>query len=164
MFGERQLQWLKDSLQNSQATFKVIAAGGQMLNPLVPFEGFAQVPHEREELLEFIVSSRIEGVFFLSGDRHMSELIRLEREDCYPLYDFTCSPLSSGTRNLKEGDLEFDNPARVPGTLVGGKRNYGRISVEGKGEERALVVSCHDKSGTALWTQTIKLRELRFKP
>lgn len=162
MFGERQLQWLKDGLSNSVATFKVIVAGGQMMNPLAPFEALARFPRERQEIINYIVDNRVSGVLFLSGDRHMSELIRVTPQGGYPLYDFTCSPLSSGTRTPKADDAEFENPARVPGTLVGGKRNYGRVKLSGTGEERALQLSCHGKDGGELWSRRIAVTELRF--
>lgn len=162
MFGAAQLAWLKDALRNSLGRFKVIAGGGQMTNPIAPFEGFAHAPKERQELLDFIVQQKIEGVVFLSGDRHMSELIKVTPEGGYPLYDFTCSPLSSGARTVAASDPEYENPARVPGTLVGGKRNYGRVSVSGKGESRQLTLSCLDKSGETLWTHTVPRSELKF--
>ena len=163
IFGEAQMQWLKDSLNSSLGTFKVIVAGGQMMNPIAPFEGFAQAPEERQGLIDYIVKKKIEGVVFLSGDRHMSELIKVAPEGGYPLYDFTCSPLSSGTRTPASDDEEYSNPSRVAGTLVGGKRNYGRIAISGERDERRLAMSCHDKSGAELWSHDVVLSELRFR-
>ena len=32
---------------------------------------------------------------FLSGDRHFTELLKVERPGTYPLYEFTSSPLTS---------------------------------------------------------------------
>lgn len=162
IFGQEQLRWLKDALSNSIATFKVVAGGGQMMNPLAPYEGLARVPHEQKEIVDYIVQSKVEGVVFLSGDRHMSELIKVTPEAGYPLYDFTCSPLSSGSRMPKPEDEEYENRARVPGTLVGGLRNYGRIQVLGESGKRKLVLSCHGKDGTVLWTHTIARADLEF--
>lgn len=162
-FGAAQMQWLKDGLSRSLANFKVIVGGNQMLNPVVPYEGWAKCPQEREALLRYIVEAKINGVVFLSGDRHMSELIRVTPENGYPLYDFTCSPLSSGTRAPAATDPEFENPHRVPGTLVGGKRAYGRIAVSGKPDARTLTLSCHDKAGARLWQHSITRAELTLR-
>ena len=164
MFGAGQMQWLKDALVGSNATFKVVAGGGQMLNPIALFEGLANVPDEQSELLDYIADHRIEGVVFLSGDRHMSELVRVTPEGGYPLYDFTCSPLSSGTRPMSPDSPEFENAVRLPGTLVSGHRNYGRISVTGPSGQRVLTLSCHSKDGKSFWTHTIEEAELRFQP
>jgi alkaline phosphatase D len=161
MFGAEQLAWLKDALSNSLGTFKIIVGGGQMMNPIAPYEGFAQAPKERQELIDYIVKQKIEGVLFLSGDRHHTELIKITPEAGYPLYDFTCSPLSSGARTMRENDPEAENAWRVPGTLVTGARNYGRVAVSGEGANRKLTLSCRDKTGAELWQHAVHIEELR---
>jgi alkaline phosphatase D len=163
MFGEAQLQWLKDGLVASQATFKIVAAGGQLMNPLAPYEGLARIPHEQKALQQMIVANRIPGVLFLSGDRHHSELIRVTPAGGYPLYDFTCSPLSAGARTLREGDPEETNAARIDGTLVTGQRSYGRVRVVGNRDERTLILSCHDKQGQPLWEHRVNRSDLSFR-
>ena len=97
MLGEAQLTWLLDALTFSRAPFKVVVVGGQTLNPVEIYENYVNVaPEERERLIAGIVERRIEGVVFLTGDRHHTELIRLQPEGFYPLYDFTSSPLTAG--------------------------------------------------------------------
>jgi alkaline phosphatase D len=162
MFGQKQLQWLKDSLLNSIATFKVIVAGGQVMNPIAAFEGLGTLPHEQRAVTDMIVQNRIEGVLFLTGDRHFSELIRVTPQGGYPLYDFTCSPLSSGTRPVAEDDPEFKNPARVAGTLFSGQRNYGAARLSGNGATRTLSLECHDKTGKVVGEHKITRSELAF--
>jgi alkaline phosphatase D len=51
MFGPRQIAWLEDALLNSPATFKIIVAGGQMLNDFDVFEGWNHFPAERDSNL-----------------------------------------------------------------------------------------------------------------
>jgi len=161
ILGEAQLKWLEDALVNSIATFKVVACGNQVLNPMAPFEGFARVPHEQKRVMDIVTRNRIAGVVFLSGDRHLSELIKVTPEEGYALYDFTCSPLSSGARPVTDTDPEANNPARVPGTLVSGQRNYGKVAVTGKGKDRELVLTCHDKTGKELWQHRIAAAALK---
>jgi alkaline phosphatase D len=54
MFGAAQMQWLMESLRSSNATFKIVAAGNQMLNPLTFYEAFGKCPAEQKQLLDFV--------------------------------------------------------------------------------------------------------------
>ncbi len=162
MFGAAQMEWLKDALVSSNATFKIIAGGNQMMNPLTPFEAFGNYPTEQSQLIDFIRAARVPGVLFLSGDRHMTELIKRVEPGLYPLYDFTSSPLTSGAaRPAKE---EVDNPARVPGTLVTGVRNYGLLEASGTAKDRKLLLRTLDATGKQWWQHEIKASELQFAP
>ena len=115
MLGEAQIEWLIDALAGSSASFKVVVNGGQVLNPARVAETYANFPEEREELLRRIATERVRGVLFLSGDRHFSELSRLERPGSYPLHDFTVSPLRC-TQNPSMGEewRRGWHPERMP--------------------------------------------------
>ncbi len=157
-FGERQMQWLKDQLLSAQSTFKVIVGGGQFLNPLNSYESFRDYPAAYQELLGFIKSHRISGIIFLSGDRHFTELIKLDKEGMYPIYDFTCSPLTSGAPdNIGE---EENNPYRVDNTLVK-DQNFARIAIKGN-DEREFRITVFDKNGDSLWQKSISAKQLNF--
>lgn len=160
MFGRAQMQWLKDALISSRATFKFIVNGNQLTNPVANFEGFGRFPAEQAELFAFLQDRQIEGLVFLSGDRHHSELLVTEPFDgCYPWLEFTSSPLSSG---VFASDEEADNPARVPGTLVNDRRSFGRVTVRGPFGTRVLVLSAHDAAGNELWRYEVAEGDLRF--
>ena len=158
MFGAEQLDWLKQALIQSRATFKFIAAGSQLLNDGHPFEGWHNFPLEREPFLAWLKRQNIPGVVFLSGDRHHTELLRREVKDFYPLYELTCSPLTSSARAPQ--DKELNNPLRVKQTLVT-QRNFCSIEVTGPAGERRLVVRSHDSDGRLLWEQVLPAAELR---
>ncbi|MDQ4120102.1 MAG: alkaline phosphatase family protein [Acidobacteriota bacterium] len=160
MFGERQMRWLTESMRSSTATFKIVVGGNQMLNQLSPVESFKQFPAEQRRLLDFIRDARIEGVLFLSGDRHYSELIRLKDVDSYPLYDFTSSPLTAG--NADPYSIEENNPDRVRGTLVKGIKSFGMIEVAGTAKARKLILRAFDSTGKELWKHEISAAELKF--
>jgi len=155
MLGEHQIQWLIDALASSQAPFKIVAVGGQMMSPAAEFENFATYAEEREALIDAITAEKIPGVLFLSGDRHLTELTRLERDGTYPLYDITISPLSAGV--FANGKA---NAASVPGTLVT-QRNFALLDFSGPRTDRSMKISVHDTAGALLWTRTITARELR---
>ena len=165
ILGAEQRQWLLDALTTSRAPFKVIAVGGQFLNPLAVFETFSAVaPAERQTLLNQIAARRIEGVVFLSGDRHHTELMRLERPGHYPLYEFTSSPLTAGasTYALREDSPEYTNPLRVDGTLVAGVHNFGTLTVTGPRTDRTMRMRTFDADGAMLWEHTVRARDLQY--
>lgn len=160
MYGREQLQWLKESLAGSHAPFKIVAGGSQFWNPLNAFESLGLYPAEQKELYDFIRTARIEGVVFISGDRHHAELLKRQDPGMYPLYEFTSSPLTSGGSRIEK---EANNPARVPGTWVtGGTRNFGLLEVSGKEKERVLTLRTLDADGKELWKREIREGELRF--
>jgi alkaline phosphatase D len=159
MLGEPQMRWLRESLVASAATFKVIALGNQVLNPLSRGEALTLYPVEYQELLDFIRTARVEGVVFVSGDVHRSELLKVQPDGLYPLYDFTSSPLTAGVSPLRPGDREFTNASRVPGTLLG-EHSFGTLRVEGSRGHRRLLLRAHDKTGAVKWSHTVERSEL----
>ena len=164
LLGTEQRQWLLDALTASRAPLKVIALGGQMLNPVDVFENYSAVaPGERDEILREITEREIDGVLFLSGDRHHGELIRIERDGTYPLYDFTSSPLTAGVSSYatRDDSPELDNPARVPGTLIADTRNFGTLTLSGPRRDRTLTLRAHAADGALLWERAMPLNELR---
>ncbi len=156
MLGEKQLQWLIDALTYSRAPFKIIANGNQVLNAYTRFESMASMfPADKEKLLKAIVERGIEGVIFLTGDRHQTELLKLQPEGFYPIYEYTNSPLTSGPSTGKE-----ENPLRVPGTLVQ-ERNFGLMTFSGPRTDRELKITTINAEGKVLWEYTIRARDLK---
>lgn len=160
MWGAAQLEWLKNSLLVSKAPFKFIVTGSQTLNPASPFDCLQDYPIEFRELMQFLSDEKINGVLFLTGDRHHSEIIKYDREASYSLYDITSSPLTSGVGFA--GGQEKNNPAREPNTLVEAQ-NYTRISVSGKPKERRLKVEFLGIKGEKLAEWSISENELKNK-
>lgn len=158
MFGEQQMEWLKNALAGSLATFKVIATGSQVLNPKSPFDCFRKFPVEYNELMQFIRSQKIHGVVFLTGDRHHSEVIKVDGLVGYPMYDITVSPLTSGTHVF--GNEEKENPYRVFG--LDQKQNYGKISFSGKPKDRKMTVSFIGVKGEKLGEWSVHEKELQW--
>ena len=157
MLGEQQMEWLKNSLLFSKATFKIITVGGQVLNPVSPFGKYWDFPAEYDELMNFLKENKINGVVFLTGDRHHSEIIKVERPGTYPLYDITVSPLSSSTH--KFNPAEKNNPYRV--FALDEKQNYGKFSFSGKKGDRKLTVEFLGIKGEKLGEWSITEKELK---
>jgi len=151
ILGSAQLQWLKDALLSSQSTFKVVALGGQFLNPTRVFENYINngFEYERQEIIDFIYKHDLKNVVFLTGDRHHTELCVLE-EDAKPrILDLTISALTSGPSTKRDSD----NYLQVEGTFTK-KRNYGILSFSGKTGNRIMNISTHDKDGNQIWKKS----------
>lgn len=157
-FGKMQMDWLKNSLRYSKATFKIIAIGSQVLNPLTDKECMKAYSMEYHEMLNFIRDAKIKGVLFLTGDQHHSEIFRSERKGAYPLYDVTISSLTAGIVKVK-GD-EINNPSRIPGTLVE-QHNFGKITITGGRNDRVLTVNMIGVKGEKLAEWSINEKELQ---
>ena len=157
MLGAQQLEWLKNSLLFSNAPFKIIAMGSQVLNDVSPYDKWTDFPAERQELLDFIRAYKINGVLFLTGDRHHSEVIKMDRPGTYTLYDITVSPLTSGTH--KFDGPEAKNPLRVYG--LDQKNNYGRIHVSGPRGARKLSIDFLGTQGDLLGNWQIGEADLK---
>lgn len=158
MFGHEQLLWAKNNLLNSRAKLKILASGNQWLNEHNTFEGWNRYEEEQQAFLSWLAEKDIPGVIFLSGDRHFTEMLKLEREGTYPLYEASCSPLTAGFVR-KMHNREKKNPLRVEGTLVR-DNNYCEIRVTGEKEKRALSIRSIDKSGKTFWEKQIRFAEI----
>lgn len=159
--GADQLQWLKESLVNSNASFKVIVNGNQVINTNVEHEGWSKYPTEFNNFMDWLLVSNVDGVMFFSGDRHHTELLKVKHDGFYPLYEFTSSPITSGTHN-RMGSEEL-NPLRVDGTLVNDKRNFGIMTVEGPRNKRTMTLKTIDSDGVERWSFTINQEDLRLQ-
>ena len=160
MFGPAQFEWLKQALLSSRARIKLVAGGSQFWNRASRFEGLYQFPQEQKRLAAWLMQQRIDGVIFLSGDRHFGELLKIERPGAYPLYEFTSSPLTSQPATRLDA-AERDNPDLVAGTLQG-RRQFGLIRVSGPGGDRKVAFEAYDSDGAPLWRHELKANDLRF--
>jgi alkaline phosphatase D len=156
-WGAGQLHWLIDALRASTATFKLVVNGGQVVSPLPIYENMANYARERSALFELLARDPVDGVMFLSGDRHVTELTKMPRPGLYPLYDATISPLTSGAFG---GNRAEPNPWRVDGTWVPA-RNFATLDVTGPRGDRVLTIIVRDVDGVERWRHTIPHRELR---
>ena len=93
LLGETQWKWLEKQLQKP-ADIRLIGSGTQFGIEWNGYESWANFPHEQQRMLDLINKTKANGVMFLTGDVHYSEISKLET-DFYPIYDFTSSGLSS---------------------------------------------------------------------
>lgn len=158
-FGNMQMEWLKNALLFSRATFKIIATGSQVLNQFSTAECMKAYSAEYNELMGFLAEYKIRGVLFFTGDRHFSEVIKMERPGLFPLYDITTSPFTAGVVKLKGAEL--NNPQRIPGTMVS-EQNFAKVMVSGKEKDRVLKVEFTGIKGDVLGTWSVHEKELKM--
>ncbi|MEO5563385.1 MAG: alkaline phosphatase D family protein [Chitinophagaceae bacterium] len=162
MYGDEQLEWLKNalllSMNNSNISFRIIVTGSQVLNPMAPSDCFRHFPAEYGELMKFIADRKINGVLFITGDRHHSEIIKTDRSGGYPLFDITVSPLTSGVSRTR--GAEMTNPDRIGKEID--EQNYARFSFTGKVKERKLSVEFFGLHGEKLGSWSVGLKDVSY--
>ena len=170
-WGDRQFNWLKQSLLSAQSKksqrFKFIITGGQVIQSVIKTarsETHELYRREREELIDFIRENKITGVIFLTGDVHHTALYRrpLDEGGTQFIYELTSSPLSSSSWAAAASE-KADDPAVIAGTIVG-TQNYCKISATGAEDTRALVIRCYDKANVFQWEKTIPASALELPP
>lgn len=149
LLGKAQLDWLIQALKYSDATFKLVCVGSQVLSTSAQYENYATMEAERGELLRRIEEEGIKGVVFLTGDRHFTELSELKLKDGRMIHDLTVSPLTSGSYTPNA-----PNTLRVEGTVVT-ERNFATITFSGPRKERGMTIKVFDGTGAQRWERTI---------
>ena len=159
--GETQMVWLKNKLLISDAAFKFICIGSQVLNDNNFGESYADYRRERNELFDFIANNNIKGVIFLTGDKHYAEICKRNWHG-YPLYDFTSSPLTSPPlpRRLFHA---YKNQWRIKGTDYA-KKNFGKIWINGPVGNRTATLAIYGRGGGKKRTLSINQNDLQRQP
>lgn len=93
--GTEQLEWLKSTLENSTATFKIISSGTMWSDYITngkdswgTWDTLA-----REEIFNLLESKNIPGVLFISGDRHGARGFKIPGESEFEIYEFEVASL-----------------------------------------------------------------------
>lgn len=148
IWGEDQLQWLFRGLEASTAPVKIIANGTQFMNIGAGDDGdhgeghYGEARGEYQRVLSYLAANRIDGVMFLTGDRHHSEFMQLQRDDGPDILEFTSSPIQ---QNQVAGPFtRLDHPARV-WAMVGNSYGLVTISIPQPGTG-TITVECRDES------------------
>jgi len=149
--GQKQMEWLKDTLKKSTAPFKIISSGtmwSDYVSKAKDSWGSWDVK-AREEIFSLIEQENISGVLLISGDRHGARGFRIPRKPGYDFLEFEAATLGGvqGPAGLLEncpeqlfgyhgrdliafGEFTFDttlNPPQVTFRLV---RETGEIMEE----------------------------------
>lgn len=159
MLGSEQIRWLRNALLASTATWKFIVSGSQVLNLTNQFEGWNRFPRESQEFLVWLEKQKIPGVIFMSGDRHFSVMLKLDRTGTYPLHELTCSPLTAGAYENPSREVG-DNPRLIPGSAVT-RNSFCELDFSGPKGARRLSISIRDVKGELQWARELLEADLR---
>lgn len=153
MFGVQQIEWLQQALLRSRARYKVIASGSTMLNGVPGNEGWHNFQRERLAFFSWLMQQKISGIVLLSGDAHHTRLTVNNNVASQPIYELTCSPLSSEVE-------AYHSQMLMPGqkNLLGvNQNNYCQLSFRQHKDSPSLSVSIWGENGQKLIEHTINI-------
>ncbi len=149
--GIEQLTWLKGTLKNSEAPFKIISSG-TMWSDYVSNGKDSWGTWDtlaREELFSFIESENITGVLLVSGDRHGARGFTIPCPSGFELYEFETASLGGvpgpdamgkdttkqlfgyhGSDIIAFGEFTFDTTKDEPLAIFRLINEYGNILEE----------------------------------
>lgn len=153
LLGEAQWTWLEQQLQK-EAEFRIIASSIQVIPFEKGMECWGNYPHERERLFSLVNKTGANGVMFISGDVHFSEISKTD-EGPYPLYDFT----SSGMTHSNAGWSKRKNSFRLGDAYAG--LNAGLIQIDWEREDPAIGLKTMALDGSIKIEHQINLSELQ---
>jgi len=156
MLGEAQWRWLAEELRKP-AELRLVVSGVRVLGYAVGFEAWKNFPLELEKLFATIREAEAEGVIFLSGDAHFTELKRGDGGIGYPLYELTSSGLSHSLPKAA------DRPAPLALYRPYGGLNFGVVEIDWQREDPLVTLSTRDVLGVVVFEHEIPLSELRFR-
>jgi len=146
ILGRTQLNQLCQALLSSTDKFKIIVMNMPFANPVSAPENYAFAENERRELLNFINTKKITGVFFISGNKQYGEVSRLVRPGAYAIFDITAGPVNARIADTAK-EMNF---FRVPGSVVL-KRSFIAISFTGPEDNRRVSVKYIGAKGESLF-------------
>lgn len=136
--GIEQLNWVKQTLKNSKAEFKVISSGTMWSDYITPGKDSWGTwdTETREELFNFIEAENISGVLLISGDRHGARGFTIPRPSGFAFYEFEAASLGGvpgpdamakdtsnqlfgyhGTDVIAFGEFTFDTKRNAPSVV-----------------------------------------------
>lgn len=155
VLGEEQWRWLERELRDSKAQVHLIGSSIQVIPQDHRFEKWANFPAERERLFRLIGETRAPGVIFVSGDRHIAEISRLDDTAAgYPLWEVTASGLTHTWRDTTATEV---NRHRRGDMLIA--LNFGLLELDW--QRREVRVEVRDRDNQVRLAESIALSNLQ---
>jgi alkaline phosphatase D len=151
--GPDQKAWLLNALKQSTAKFKVIASGTPWAYDSKPgvrdtWNGFHQ---ERTEIFDFLANNNINGVVLLSGDRHRTDIRKIERPNGYALYDWESCRLTNQIVHPFEPGAMYEYNA---------KQCFGLLTFDTAKPDPSVTFDAYSIDNEKVFSMTLKLSEL----
>ncbi len=156
MLGPEQKAWLLETLQESSATFKVLASPVPWTAGVKPgskdtWDGY---PGEREEIFSFVEKQKIDGLFLIAADRHRTDLRKTERPGGYDLYEFESSRLTN---------RHTHGVVKTPGLIWGYNKtcSFGLMRFDTTREDARVTFECVTIDGDVIHRHELRASALR---
>jgi alkaline phosphatase D len=148
MLGEAQWTWLEQELAKP-ADLRIVVSSTQVITTAHQFEGWTNMPVERNRLLEMLKNREASGMVILSGDRHAAGIYTAAHKG-ETMWELTSSSLnlSFGSDNDRSTAREPDG-ARV--TKFFSEENYGLVDIDWKA--KALTMTLKSNTSATLAEQ-----------
>ncbi|MFM7457538.1 MAG: alkaline phosphatase D family protein [bacterium] len=160
-FGKEQEEWLFKNLETSEnaknedreQSQSVIISGDQFFGKYHPFESFEA--NQAENFKKFIekISNLKSTPLLISGDRHISELQKIDLSPNKKIFEITSSPIHSSLPpefTLKQ----FPNPHRV--WAVANKNNFCVLTFqEETAAQHRVSLDFYDNQGVNLYSKDL---------
>lgn len=153
MLGEAQWEWLEAQLKQP-AELRILASSIQVIANEHNWEKWGNFPRERQRLFSLIKSTNANGVVMISGDRHHSEISRMNNITSYPIYDVTSSSLNRPSAIRNE-----INPHRVG--IRYHKENFGMLTIDWEQPDPLVRMQVRTIDGSVMMQVRHKLSELQ---
>ena len=154
VLGDAQWLWLEQQLMQP-ADLRIIASSIQFIAEEHCWEKWANFPLQKQKMLELISKTKAKGIIFISGDRHLAEISKLEDNGInYPIYEVTSSGMNSagyGKGELNRYRITEDNFR---------ENNFGLISINWDLDDPEISLIIKNEQGKSLYSHTLKLGEL----
>ena len=161
IWGAEQKQWLKDTLVQSDATFKILISPTPMVGPddLRKTDNHCNIGgfrHERDEFFEFVKSSGLDqqNFFIVCGDRHW----QYHAVDPSGVEEFSCGALVDANARLGKdpGHPKSTDPnGKIKQPYTQAKSSGGFLIVRcepaGDGSNASLKFDFFDEKGVLLY-------------
>jgi len=150
ILGEAQWRWLEQELTNSDAQIHLIGTSIQLIPEEQFFEKWANFPAARDRFFRLLEKTKPSRPVLISGDRHISELSRIELPALEtPLYELT----SSGMTHTWGSAGEEPNRYRVGELII--SKAFGLIRIDWSGAEPSLRVLVKKDNGQELLSREL---------
>ena len=154
MMDSTEWNWLRDELRKP-ATIRIIGSSTQFATDWNGWETWGNYPLQQQKMFDLIKETRSNGVVFISGDVHYSELSMQQKPGMYPIYDMTASGITQVEHHASNNQYRIDKAINT--------RNFGMIDIDWSKADPEILFRGFDWQAHERIVHGVKLSDLRFK-
>ncbi len=158
MLGDAQWKWVEEQLKKP-AELRLVASSIQFIAESAGQETWSNLPTERQRMIDLISKTKANGVIFISGDRHWSELSAQTKGVPYSLYDLTSSALNQ----IHPRGTPTENRYRISETTLH-RPNYGVIDIDWDQPDPKITLRIRDEKDNTRIEKDVRLSTLANAP